>query len=90
MAKKIKNITNAAVRQIREELDELEVRAKHELKGQITHAVGLLRKDLVAECRRRLYFIESTMIRELITNECWVPPQSQLAPARLAKTKSRL
>ena len=59
-----KNITNAAIRQIRKEVAELEVRAKLELKNENTHAVGLLRMELVAECRRRLYFIESTMIRD--------------------------
>jgi len=60
-----KNITNAAVRQIRKELAELEVRAKLELKDSNTHAVGLLRMDLVTECRRRLYFIQNTMTRDL-------------------------
>ena len=57
-----KNITHAAICQMREELDKLEAQAKLELKDTRTHAVGLLRMDLVAECRRRLFFIMATLL----------------------------
>lgn len=57
----VKNITDAAIRQMREELVQLEARGRRELRDQETHAVGLLRLDLIEECHRRLSFIEATM-----------------------------
>jgi len=57
----VKNITHAAIRQMQEELDQLEAQGKRELKDPSTHAVGLLRVDLIKECRRRLFFIATTM-----------------------------
>ena len=56
-----KNITHAAIGQMREELEELEVQGRGELKDPSTHALGLLRIDLIKECHRRLFFIEATM-----------------------------
>jgi hypothetical protein len=58
----VKNITDAAIRQLQEELDQLEAQGRRELKDPSTHAVGLLRVDLIKECRRRLFFI-ATMMR---------------------------
>jgi len=52
--------THAAINQIRAELDQLEAQAKRELRDPQTHAVGLLRMDLVLEFRRRLAFIATT------------------------------
>jgi hypothetical protein len=57
----VKNITDAAIRQMREELEQFEARGRRELRDQRTHAVGLLRIDLVEQCHRRLSFIEATM-----------------------------
>lgn len=57
----VKNITHAAICQIREELDQLEVQAKLELKDPRTSAVGVLRMDLIEECRRRLLFITTAL-----------------------------
>ena len=59
-----KKITQASICQMREELDQLEVQAKRELKDPNQHAVGLLRMDLVEECRRRLIFITMVMFRD--------------------------
>ena len=57
----VKNTTNAAIRQMQEELDQLETQGRRELKDRKTRAVGMLRIDLVQECRRRLSFI-ATMV----------------------------
>ncbi len=59
----VKNITHAAIRQMQEELDQLEAQGRRELKHPRTHAVGLLRVDLIKECRRRLFFIATTMMK---------------------------
>lgn len=61
----VKNITHAAIRQMQEELDQLEAQSKRELKDPSTHAVGLLRMELIKECRRRLSFIATTIPKEL-------------------------
>jgi len=50
---------------MKEELDQLEAQGKRELQDPTTHAVGLLRVDLTKECRRRLYFIATTLPKEL-------------------------
>jgi hypothetical protein len=57
----VKKITNAAICQIREELEQLEVQAKLELKDPRTSAVDVLRMDLIEECRRRLLFITTAL-----------------------------
>jgi len=46
------------------ELDQLEAQGKRELKDPNTHAMGSLRVDLIKECRRRLFFIATTMPKE--------------------------
>ena len=46
------------------ELDQLEAQGKCEVKDASTHAMGLLRVDLVKECRRRLFFIATTIPKE--------------------------
>jgi len=60
----VKNITHAAIRRIQAELDQLEAQGKREVKDPSTHAMGLLRVDLVKECRRRLFFIATTIPKE--------------------------
>ena len=54
-----RNLTQAAIRRMSDELDQMELQAKRELKDPKTHALGLLRIDLMKECRRRLFFIAS-------------------------------
>jgi len=61
----LKNISDAAIRQMREELDQIEAQGRRELVDPTTRSVGLLRVDLVEECRRRLAFIAATMWRDL-------------------------
>ncbi len=46
------------------ELDQLEAQGKREVKDPSTHAMGLLRVDLIKECRRRLFFIATTIPKE--------------------------
>jgi hypothetical protein len=58
-----KKITTAAIRQMQNELDQLEARGKRELSDLSSRPVGLLRIDLVEECRRRLSFIANTLGR---------------------------
>jgi len=54
-----KEITDTAIRQMQEELDQLESRGKRELADLRSRPTGLLRIDLVEECRRRLAFLAS-------------------------------
>lgn len=54
-----RNLTQAAIRQMSDDLDQLELQGKRELKDPRTHALGTLRLDLTKECRRRLFFIAS-------------------------------
>lgn len=60
----VKNVTRAAIRRMQAELDQLEAQGKRELKDPNTHALGSLRVDLIKECRRRLFFIATTMPKE--------------------------
>ena len=50
-------ITGATVRKMRMELDRLYAQAECEIKARNTKGLGLLRKELIEECRRRLTFI---------------------------------
>jgi hypothetical protein len=50
-------ITEATVRKMRRELDQLDAQAEYEMKARNTKGLGLLRKELIAECRHRLTFI---------------------------------
>ena len=52
-----KYITWWAVERMRVELNRLEAQGKEELKDPELKPLGLLRIDLVEECRRRLAFI---------------------------------
>jgi hypothetical protein len=45
------------VRRLQRELDRFEKQAKMETQDLKTHSLGLLRTDLIAECRHRLTFI---------------------------------
>jgi hypothetical protein len=60
-----KNVSDDAIRHMRKELDELEAQGRRELQDQTSRPVGLLRIDLIEECRRRLAFIAATMWRDL-------------------------
>jgi hypothetical protein len=53
----MREVPLSAVRQLQLELDGFEEQAKMEMKDSHTHSLGLLRKDLVEVCRRRLMFI---------------------------------
>jgi hypothetical protein len=53
----LRRISLSAVRQLQLELDPFEEQAKIEMQDPQTHSLGLLRMDLVEECRRRLMFI---------------------------------
>jgi len=59
-----KKTTRAAICQMHEELDRLEAQGRREVKDPNTCAVGVLRIDLVQECRRRLGFIATTLPKE--------------------------
>jgi hypothetical protein len=59
----VQNISLSAVRQLQLELDRYEVLAKRETQDQQTRSLGLLRMDLVTECRRRLLFF-SFMVKD--------------------------
>ena len=52
-----KYITRWAVERMRLELNRLEAQARRELKDPELKPLGLLRIDLVEECRRRLTFV---------------------------------
>ena len=59
----LRNISLSAVRQLQLELDPYEEQAKKETLSPETYSLGLLRMDLVTECRRRLTFF-SFMVRD--------------------------
>jgi hypothetical protein len=46
-----------ALEQLHLELDRWQKKAKSEIKSQYTQSLGILRLDLVDECRRRLTFL---------------------------------
>jgi hypothetical protein len=49
------------------ELDELEVQAKQEIKARRTRALGLLRIDLITQCRKHLLYIAVARKQALAT-----------------------
>jgi hypothetical protein len=53
----LRHVSISAVRHLQEELHQIEEQAKMETEDSQTYSLGLLRKDLVEECRRRLMFI---------------------------------
>jgi len=59
----LRHVSISAVRHLQEELHQIEEQAKMETEDAQTYSLGLLRKDLVEECRRRLMFI-TYMIRD--------------------------
>jgi hypothetical protein len=59
----LRHISLSAVRQLQLELDPYEEQAKKETLSAETHSLGLLRMDLVRECRRRLMFL-SFMVKD--------------------------
>ena len=61
----MQKVTLATVRRMQVELDELEARAQKEVKVRKTRSLGMLRMDLVAECRRRLFYISVAIKQSL-------------------------
>lgn len=57
----MQHITLMTVRRMQGELDKLEAQAKEEVKVRKTRGLGLLRMDLVHECRRKLSFISAAL-----------------------------
>jgi hypothetical protein len=53
----LRHVSISAVRHLQDELHQIEEQAKIETADSQTYSLGLLRKDLVEECRRRLMFI---------------------------------
>jgi hypothetical protein len=54
----VREFSHSAIRQLYLELHKVEKQAKGEMKTSQTRGLGLLRMDLVEECRRRLIFIK--------------------------------
>jgi hypothetical protein len=54
----VREITLSAIRQLESEIEKCEAQAKRELEKRKTRAVGLLRADLLRECRWRLTFMK--------------------------------
>jgi hypothetical protein len=54
----LSNVSASAIRQLQEELGSYEEQAKKEMKDPQTRSLGILRMDLVEECRRRLNFFQ--------------------------------
>jgi hypothetical protein len=52
----VQRISRPAIRQLQRELDLLEQQARVEMKSKQTQPLGIMRLDLVEECRRRLEF----------------------------------
>jgi hypothetical protein len=59
----LRDISLSAVRQLQLELDPSEAKAKIETQDPQTRSLGLMRMDLVTECRRRLMFF-SFMLKD--------------------------
>ena len=59
-----KYITRWAVKRMRRELDRFEAQAKKELKDPALKPLGVLRIDLVEECRRRLAFVATQAFKD--------------------------
>jgi hypothetical protein len=54
----LSNVSSSVIHQLQEELDPFEQQAKKEMKDPQTRSLGILRMDLVEECRRRLNFFQ--------------------------------
>jgi hypothetical protein len=54
----IHQISRTAIRQIYDELPRFEQQAEVEMKAKGTRALGIVRLDLIKECRRRLEFLD--------------------------------
>jgi hypothetical protein len=52
----VRQISVPAIKQLKLDLDQLEQQANVEIREPNTRSVGILRLDLVEECRRRLWF----------------------------------
>jgi hypothetical protein len=53
----LRNVSLSAVRQLQSELDQFEKQAKTEMSDPQTHWLGVLRRDLIEQCRYRLMFV---------------------------------
>jgi hypothetical protein len=54
----IQQISRTAIRQIYDELPRFEQQAEVEMKAKGTRALGIVRLDLIKECRHRLEFLD--------------------------------
>jgi hypothetical protein len=54
---KVHQISLSAIKHVYMELDRFEKRAQKEMRDAHTRAIGIVRLDLVEECRRRLTFL---------------------------------
>jgi hypothetical protein len=54
----VRRISRTAIKQIYLELNQLEQRALAEIKKRQTRPLGIVRLDLIEECRRRLEFLD--------------------------------
>jgi hypothetical protein len=63
-------ITFSTVRKMELELDKLEAQAQEELKVRKTRSLGLLRRELIIECRRRLLHLTIAKKQALATRRC--------------------
>jgi hypothetical protein len=57
----LNHVSSSAIRQLQEELQPFEQQAIREMKDPQTRSLGILRMDLVEECRRRLNFFQYMM-----------------------------
>jgi hypothetical protein len=53
----VRKTSLSAIRHLHAELDRFEKQAQEEIRDQHSHAIGILRLDLIEECRHRLMFI---------------------------------
>jgi hypothetical protein len=57
----LNHVSSSAIRQLQDELEPFEQQAIKEMKDPQTRSLGVLRMDLVGECRRRLNFFQYMM-----------------------------
>ncbi|MCU1296274.1 MAG: hypothetical protein JWO91_552 [Acidobacteriaceae bacterium] len=58
-----RQISLPAIKRLYTELEPFEKKAKKEMKDQRSRAIGIIRLDLIEECRRRLTFL-TYMVRD--------------------------
>jgi hypothetical protein len=63
LSQNLRDVSLSDVRRLQRELNRFEKQARREAQGSKTHFLGLLRTDLIEECRHRLMFI-TCMVRD--------------------------